>query len=291
MSSATLESTSPQLDDVLRRADQISTLPQIAVKVMKIANDPNSSAADLKQAMECDVALSARVLRCVNSSAYAVRTKITNLQQAIAYLGMKQIRNLAMTATVSQMFKQDDSCGTYRRTGLWRHLVSVGLCARLVAMRLKFPNFEDMFLAGLMHDIGIVFEDQYAHPDFVAVVQSLDPAKTLCDIERHHLQFDHTQLGERIAQQWGFPDSVIAAIRHHHAPAAYKGEHVNLLRCVDLANLICSLKKISSVGVPLVKLCPTTMTSLGFGRQDLAVLGEDLDREIQQNASLFQVQA
>ena len=159
------------LEEISRRIDQISTLPQVALRVMKVANDPNSGAANLKEVMEGDVALSARVLRCVNSSAYAVRVKVTNLQQAIAYLGMKQIRNLAMTASVSQLFKQDETIGTFRRAGLWRHFVSVGLAARLIAMRLKFANFEDMFLAGLLHDIGIVFEDQYAHRDFVATIQ------------------------------------------------------------------------------------------------------------------------
>src|SRR3972149_6882373 len=89
------------VDTVARRIEEISTLPAVALRVMQIAGNENSSAADLTEAMESDAALSARVLRCVNSAAYGVRRKITNLQQAIAYLGMKQIRNLAMTASVS----------------------------------------------------------------------------------------------------------------------------------------------------------------------------------------------
>jgi putative nucleotidyltransferase with HDIG domain len=277
------------LDAVLRRIDQISTLPQVAVRVMKVANDPNSSAADLKQVMEGDVALCARVLRCVNSSAYAVRTKITNLQQAIAYLGMKQIRNLAMTASVSQLFGKEETVGTYRRSGLWKHLVAVGLCARLIAMRLKFANFEDMFLAGLLHDIGIVFEDQYARPAFAKVVASLQPGRSLSEVERHHLDFDHTALGERVARTWGFPDAMQAAIRHHHAAAAYQGEHVEVLRCVEVANVVCSLKGMSSVGVPLVKISQATIQALSLAKQDLLVLSEDLDREVGLNSNLFQL--
>ena len=97
-------------ETVARRIEEISTLPQVAMHVMQIAADETSGAADLTEAMESDTALSARVLRCVNSSAYGVRRKITNLQQAIAYLGMKQIRNLAVTASVSELFTNAKAC-------------------------------------------------------------------------------------------------------------------------------------------------------------------------------------
>jgi hypothetical protein len=68
----------------------------------------------------------ARVLRCVNSPAYAVRVRVTNLHTAVAYLGAKQIRNLALTASISDLFRKDETTNPYKRGGLWRHLVSVG---------------------------------------------------------------------------------------------------------------------------------------------------------------------
>ncbi len=229
------------------------------------------------------------MLRCVNSSAYAMRTKITNLQQAIAYLGMKQIRNLAMTASVSHLFRQDECIGTYKRGMLWRHLVSVGLCGRLIAMRLKFANFEDMFLAGLLHDVGIVLEDQYAHPAFVAAIQALPAAKNLPDVERQYLGFDHTMLGECVAECWSFPEPMRAVIRHHHSVPIYQGEHMALLQCVEVANLMCSLKGVASVGVAMIRVAQPTLNGLGLTRQDLVVLSEDLDQEIAQNNTLFQM--
>jgi HD-like signal output (HDOD) protein len=87
------------------------------------------------------------VLRCVNSSAYAIRTKITNLQHAISFLGVKQIRNLAMTASISKLFAKEESIGPYNRLGLWRHMIAVGVCARLIAARLSLKEFEDVVLA------------------------------------------------------------------------------------------------------------------------------------------------
>ena len=277
----------PSLEAVVRQIDEISTLPDIAVRVMQVAQDERTGAADLKEIMENDVALSARVLRCVNSSAYAVRIKITNLQQAIAYLGLKQVRNLAMTASVSDLFRKEGQIGPYCRRGLWKHLVSVGICARLIAMRRGIRNFEDAFLAGLLHDVGIVLEDQHLHSRFVRVIQGLNPTKTLAEVERGQMGFDHAMLGEKVAESWSFPDSIVRAIRYHHMAMNARGEDVEIVRCVEVANLICTLKGITSVGLKLVKVCKPTMASLSMTGDDVAVIAEDLDQELLKNATLF----
>ena len=279
----------PTLETMVRRIDDISTLPHIAMRVLEVANDPGSGAADLRQVMEGDASLSAKILRYVNSSAYATRSKITNLQQAIAYLGLGQIRNLALTASVSELFKKDEAIGPYRRSHLWRHLVSVGICARLIAMRRKFDNFEDMFLAGLLHDIGIIFEDEHAHDWFRKVIGLLNPAQTLAAIELEHLGFAHTVLGARVAEAWRFPESLADAIRHHHNSVGYRGDHVDIVRCVEVANLICTLKGISSVGVKLVQSSQPALAGLSLTKEDIQVLVDDLDREIELHAGLFRL--
>ncbi len=279
----------PLLDEAACRIQEISTLPHVALRLMEVANDPKSGARELKEVMEGDAALSARVLRCVNSSAYAKRTEITNLQHAIAYLGTQQIRNLAMTASVSELFAKDETIGPYKRAELWRHLVAVGICARLIAMRSRFGNFEDVFLAGLMHDVGIILEDQHLHEPFCEVVGSLSQGTTLSETERRHLGFDHTALAERVTGNWGFPDGVIVAAGHHHGSATCRGEHADVVQCVEVANLICSLKGMSSVGVNLVPFPKAAIAGLSLTKEDVMVLIEDLDRELSLNQGLFQM--
>ena len=138
----------PTLDEVIGRVSEISTLPHIAMKVMEVANDPDSSVIDMKSAIEMDPSLHARVLRCVNSSAYGLREKVSSVQRAISFLGMRQIRNLALTASVAELFAEEEAIGSYQRRGLWRHMVAVGIGARLIAMRQRMPDFEDAFVAG-----------------------------------------------------------------------------------------------------------------------------------------------
>ncbi len=280
----------PTLRQVLSQIDEISTLPHIAVRVMEVAGDPDSGAADVKEVLEGDPALTARLLRCVNSSAYPVREKITNLQQAVAYLGIKQLRNLALTASVSELFRVEGGIGPYRRSALWRHMVSVAICARMIARRLKFANAEDVFLAGLMHDVGIILEDQFAHQHFCRMIaQSLAREKLLVQSEREWFEFDHTTLGEQVAKRWRFPELVGSAIRHHHGSIVYEKADKLPVRCVELANMICSVKGITSVGVNLVRYLDPERAALGLGKDDLAVLARDLDLEISRNESLFHV--
>ena len=279
----------PTLAEVVQRIDEISSLPHIAIRVMEVANDANSSATKLKAVLETDASLSARILRCVNSSAYSLQTKVTDLQRAIAFLGLRQIRNLAMTATVSELFKHDEKIGPYCRSQLWQHLVSVGICARMIALRQKMNNFEEVFLAGLLHDIGIILEDQHAHAAFVAVIKSLDQTRTLAEVERSHMGFDHTMLGEKVAVSWRFPDAVKASIRHHHGSVSYRGDQIAVVRCVEVANLICTLKGIPSVGYKLVKVSQPALTALALTKAHLTVLAADLDEELAASASLFQI--
>jgi HD-like signal output (HDOD) protein len=204
-------------------------------------------------------------------------------------LGCKQIRNLAITASVSDLFKKNEPIGTYRRTNLWRHFIAVGICARLIAMRLRLANFEDAFLAGLLHDLGIILEDQHAQGQFAAAMLALDPNRTLIEIEREHLGFDHTLVGDRLAARWRMPESVQAAMRYHHSSSAYRGAETTVLHCVEVANMICTMRQISSVGLNLLKPSADAIRGLGLRKEDVLVLAQDLDRELDAHKELFSV--
>jgi HD-like signal output (HDOD) protein len=281
--------SAPSIDAVVKEMRGLSTLPHIAAQVVRIANDPDAGAKEMKAVLEADVTLTVRLLRCVNSSAYALRTPINNLQQAITYVGINQVRNLAVTASVSDLFKKDETICAYRRRMLWRHLVAVAIASRLLAMRRNLANFEDVFLAGLLHDLGIILEDQQLHDDFRRTMQCLDESRSLPEVEQIQFGFDHTQLGYAVAKRWNFPEVALAAIRHHHQSAACRGVYLDSVRCVEVANFIVSLKGITSVGMNLVRAPIAALQGLSLQKEDLLVLGEDLDREMVVNDELFQL--
>ena len=275
------------IENVVGCVEEISTLPQIALRVLEIAGNPEAGATELKRVVEGDPTLSARVLRMVNSAAYALATRCENLHHAISFLGFNQVRNLAMTASVASVFKSDERIGTYGRRQLWEHLLSVGIAARLVATRCGVREFEDAFLAGLLHDIGLIVLDQHVHEHFEVIMTNLDATKSLPQNERDVLGFDHTTLGEAVAQTWKFPTSTIAAIRHHHDSHRFDGESAAVVRCVEIANAVCSVKGVTSVGVKLVRPPLEAFRAAGFAKEDIVVLATDLATEIDRHKDLF----
>lgn len=268
---------------------EVSTLPHVAMRIMEVAGDPNAGAQELKTVVEADPALCVRVLRCVNSPAYGLRSEVADLNHAICYLGFNAIRDLAVTATVCELFRSPQAIETYQRPALWRHMVAVGVCARMIAVRTRLEGFENAFIAGLLHDIGIILEDQHRHEDFRRVIHSLSPQKTLPETELETIGYTHGQLGYLVGRRWRLPSVVLAAVRFHHEPQLCTGTDAAVVHCVAIANLICTLKDISSVGMKIVRLVPQTLSVLELSKEDLRVLGEDLDLELALHQNLFEI--
>ncbi len=125
------------MSEIADRIDDVSTIPQMAATFLSVANDPDVTIDKLEQVLSFDPALSTRVQRLINSSAFAMQQRVTNLRQAISLLGLKQLRNLGIAVSVSQLFRTQGSLGTYNRTALWHHMVSVGICTRLNAASIR----------------------------------------------------------------------------------------------------------------------------------------------------------
>lgn len=284
-----LEDKPPTLDQAVRRCTRLSTLPQVATNIARASADPNLGARDLARIVESDPALSAKVLQTVNSSAYGLRMRIASIDRAVAYMGFRAVRSLAMTASVSAIFKQDRAVGPYRRHGLWTHMVTVGIAARMIAARWGKHQFEEVYLAGLLHDVGIILEDQYIHPWFERAMVALRPGVNLVDIERSVFGLDHTELGARVGEEWRLPPEILAAVRHHHAPEQYSGPHAEILACVVLGNLLASNRGACSVGLNLLGPSPWAQDTLKLSIHDLRVLFEDLQSETQRCNDLFSI--
>lgn len=281
------ESGKKLLSDIANQIDDVSTIPQMAATFLSVANDPDVTIDKLESVLSFDPALSTRVLRLINSSAFAMQQRVTNLRQAIGLLGLKQLRNLGIAVSVSQLFRAPGSLGTYNRTALWHHMVSVAICSRLIAKNIGLPDPEDAFLCGLLHDIGIVMEDQHVHQQFCQIVRTLDTDKTLIECERQYLAFDHTTLGCRVAEKWKFPEAVRAAILHHHDSRSYDQPDKATVRAVELANSICSTQGSTSVGQNFVRSVTPAELELPLRDDDLVLLTEAYNEELAKSGSLF----
>jgi len=270
------------LKRLFTRIGEVSTLPAVAIRIVEVANDPESEAADLLEVVEFDAALAMRIIRTVNSSFYGLQNKVTELRLAITLLGFKEIRNLAMTAYIAQLFKQPGRHAQYSREGLWNHLIGVGTVAKLIAETSRKVAPREAYLAGLLHDLGFILIDQYLHKPFCRMLDALEPEVPVCQVEDETLGFDHAELGAFVAEQWRLPEQLTTAIRYHHAPDRYQGEHAEMVYVVALANFFCHLKDLSSLGVSQAQQPPAEwFTALGLQKADIAWIWEHLDEVLQ----------
>ena len=121
--------------------------------MLQLTEDENADPEQLREAIQSDPVLVARILRRLNSSYYALSQKVSDLKTAISLLGMREIRNLALTVFVSRFFEGGTVHGTYKRENLWSHSVGVAVASRLVARVCGRGACEEAYIAGLLHDI------------------------------------------------------------------------------------------------------------------------------------------
>ena len=163
MNHETTPSAAPASEARLRRGVQrvydLPSFPEVIVKLGEVAEDPNSSSREVAAVMENDQALAAKVLKLVNSAFYSFSKPVASLQHAVTLIGYNSIRSLAMSVSVKGMFKGlGDS---FALESFWCHSLATAIAAKLLAEKNRFAFKDDMFTAGLLHDVGILLEARY----------------------------------------------------------------------------------------------------------------------------------
>jgi putative nucleotidyltransferase with HDIG domain len=193
-------------------------MPHIARLVMEKVADPSTSGKQLQDIISQDQALAARILKIANSAFYGLSRSITSLTTAISTIGFNTIKSLVISSAMRDLFR------TFGLTEqlLWEHSLGCAFSARMIAKRVKFPKVEEVFLAGLLHDIGKVILNLKVPEQVSIIIQDVynNPGTTFLELEQSTFGFDHAQLGRLVAHKWNFAAEIEEAIGCHHQPSA-----------------------------------------------------------------------
>ena len=201
------------------KVDELPTLPEVAYQTCQITADDSHSSDELARVIGRDPSFASRLLRIANSAGYGLRSQVTSVKRAILLLGVKEVRELALTIAA---FAAAGSSRPIRRRvqrgKLWAHSKLVGLlCENLARNELKMGS--GYYIHGLLHDIGKVALDAYRSREFDAVLDLVDREKiSWVEAERQVLGFDHAQVGMAMMTHWHFPPSLINSVAWHHMP-------------------------------------------------------------------------
>ncbi|MBX3097463.1 MAG: HDOD domain-containing protein [Fimbriimonadaceae bacterium] len=202
----------------IARSENLPVLPQCVSSVLKLADDPNSGPREMEKVIERDPAITAKILRAANSSYYG-SLSVPSVGRAISFLGMTVVRNLVVSVAFQQLVGQATSGGRFSATSYWSHSLAVATAGRIIG-RLKMPvKAEELFSAGMMHDIGYLVMDRFVSSDLDCSIEAAQAnGAMLHEIELNEIGFNHAEAGGLLAEKWGLTPIVSSAIRNHHDP-------------------------------------------------------------------------
>jgi diguanylate cyclase (GGDEF)-like protein len=227
----------------LERCTSLPTLPSVALKVLDLCQRENLDLPEIAKVISNDPALAAKMLKTVNSPAFALRQEVRTLSHAVMLLGVNSVRTLVLSFSLLRDVRKGQRAAL---TTYWKRSVLAGLCARELSNALKFPYREEAFLAGLLQDIGIL---ALRHLGDGVYNDLLENAAWDHDrlIAGEHAAFDcdHAEVGAWLVGKWRLPERFVHAVGFSHKPWRFegdpKGDMTTLVRIAALSGPIADI--------------------------------------------------
>ena len=276
---------SGKYNTVLERIEnsEISSLKSVVAGIVNIINDPRSTAKDLKEIIQIDPPLSAKVLRNANTIYYSPLKKIVSITQALIFLGFDALKELVLNQKVCDVFDKNDLIGGYSRKKLWKHSNAVALLGKLIYRREFRESGENAYAAGLLHDIGIILEDQFLEVEFKQILTKAENEKiNLIEAEHKIIGYNHSDLGKALIESWDLPHELSNSIGHHHNPDKASSTASKLASTLFVADYFCQDCDLGYADAPFQdnSIFYNCIEALGMSSLSLDLLIKDVRVEI-----------
>ncbi len=200
---------------------KLGSIKNMLLELFKLINNPSCSARELKELIELDPPLTMKILKLANSAYYGTFRKLTDIQEAVVWLGFDTVKHLALSMKILEMFDDTHTESRFSRLNLWKSSITSAFLGKTIYRREFCKPSSFIYSAGLLHNIGIIFLDQFRNMDFNNIYeQMLKTDKDLYCLEIEAFGFDHATLAADIMEEWGFPINIADAVRFHHNPVS-----------------------------------------------------------------------
>jgi len=226
---------------ISRKINEIPPLSHSTSELMRLMSDPGHDVKHVIQIVECDSALTSRVLRVINSASLALVKPTTSIARAVSYLGDKVVLGIALDACTSGIFIKPLDGYESKRGALWDHNLRTAIASREMARFAKEWVSPDLaFTGGLLHDIGKAVLSEFLRGSAADILAEIDDGllEDYLAAEQKRLGIDHSVVGYELAKKWALPSPLPDIIRHHHSPALGAEEIRSLIYAVHVGDII-----------------------------------------------------
>jgi putative nucleotidyltransferase with HDIG domain len=209
----TAEKFLQQLDAI----HELPTLSTVALQISRMLQDINISAQDVAKIIQNDQSIVTKMLKLVNSAFFGFSTKVSSVQHALMLLGFNTVRNAVISIDVISVLKMNGKIKGFDISSFWRHAVGVAVISRYLDQATGNYYREDVFTAGIIHDIGKVVMAHYFSDRFQAVWDTMRREQlNFWDAEHRHFPLNHAEIGAELANRWHLPERMRDVIGRHH---------------------------------------------------------------------------
>ncbi|MGB3212565.1 MAG: GGDEF domain-containing protein [Desulforhopalus sp.] len=280
-------------DDLLQsilESDELPTLPTVASKLITLTSKEDTTLADIGDLVSQDISLSAKILKVSNSAFYSFPQQIGSIKQAVSILGMNAVRSLVLSFSFLTM-KAGKVETRFNFEKFWEKSLASAVTAKLILENVKGADTEEVFISGLLQNLGELILARSFPKEYDEVLQSIEEKHLdIFTAEEAVFGINHTIVGTEVAKRWGFPEILYTPIRYHHHPDEYTGKNKTLrstIRAVYLSDLLVNVLFSEQPEIYHKRFRKEATKMLGLTTENIETIVEQLHIKIKEAGTYF----
>lgn len=276
-------------DRALRSLGNLPPFSPILNKLLASLAQEDVSFAKLAELIEKDTVMAGNVLRLVNSALYGRQGTINSVRHAVSLMGVVRLRNSAMTLSVSGMWSKVKTPTGWSSAKFNLHAVAAAIMSDLLAQKVPVNYPEGAFVAGLLHDIGLLLIAIGLQKEYEEIRQHLDQGHgSIYDCEKEVIGLDHAELSAAALTKWNLPEPIQKAVQHHHEPPPLSGDEFPLSKVLQVADRVVELEGVTLFhnGRESEESSEEVLSQLGLG-SEAAGITEEFETEFEAIKDFF----
>ncbi len=277
------------VESIMRDASRLRAFPATANRAIQMLGDPGVNIQQLGQVLSRDQVIASQILRHANSAYYGGASACTTVADGIVRIGLRQLKSVLYGVAASGVLVGRLAGYQLKQGELFRHSMVVAAATRRLAAMLRYPDPEEAYTAGLLHDIGKLLLDKYVEPHYRGMAAEVERGRSLIEVEEQFVGTDHATIGGLVADLWSLPKSLEESIRFHHVPTL--STQPKLAALVGFANILVLQSGIGLTPLGIPPLRTDTTKYIAVKEDDLGQVAYILRPEIDSADAQFQAGA